>query len=190
MWKLNRTSGRWPLLVTLVIALAACSGGMTRVESDLGMDDAPDWVNEGSQVLDDQGGRLFHGIGSAPPMGDDSLQRSTADERARAALARVLGSYLEVVSADYVTSEGEKEAEADVSLSREIKNVTRRNLVGAKIIARWRNPENGDIWSLAELDLDHLKATLEADEAMDAGFKRFLEGHADRVFDRLREGRP
>ncbi len=181
---------RWMGALALVMGLAACSGVTTRVESDLGIEDAPDWVNEGSQVLDDRGGRLFHGIGSAPPMGDDSLQRTTADERARAALARVLGSYLEVVSADYVASAGDQASKAERAFSRRIENVTRRNLVGARIIARWRNPENGEVWSLAELDLERLKATLEADEEMDDSFRRYLEMHAESVFDRLRkEGR-
>ncbi len=179
---------RLTLVGALILLLAACSGGMTRVESDLGIEDAPDWVNEGTQVLDDQGGRLFHGIGSAPPMGDDSLQRSTADERARAALARVLGSYMDVVSSDYVATDGAgKEVANEQSFSRQIKNITRRNLVGAKIIGRWRNPANGDVWSLAELDLERLKATLAGDKAMDSGFQDYFAKHGKDIFDRMRE---
>src|SRR5579863_10772800 len=85
--------------------LAACSS-RTVVESNLGIKGAPDWVNKGSQALNDQNGRLIHGIGSAPNMNDQSLQSSTADDRARAEVARVLSSFMKVASQDYSASAG------------------------------------------------------------------------------------
>ena len=86
----------WFLLATTFLMLSAC-GGKTMVESDLGIRGAPDWVNEGTQYLNDKNGRLFHGVGQAPVMGDDSLQKTTADNRARAEVTRILTSYLDVV---------------------------------------------------------------------------------------------
>ena len=83
-----------------VILLTGCSS-KTEVDSDLHIKGAPDWVNEGNQMLNDRDGRLFHGIGSAPEMGNLSLQKNTADDRARAELARIFSSYLKVVSNDY-----------------------------------------------------------------------------------------
>ena len=82
MKKLNISIGT---LIVTVLLLAGCSS-KTQVESDLHIDGAPDWVNEGNQMLNDEDGRLFHGIGSAPPMGDHSLQKNTvgkADFRPR-----------------------------------------------------------------------------------------------------------
>ena len=76
-------------------ALSACSS-TTQVESDLSIKGAPDWVNEGTHILNDKDGRLFHGVGLASPMGDMSLQKSVADDRARAEVARVLSSYMDV----------------------------------------------------------------------------------------------
>ena len=48
--------------LSIALLLSACAGGTT-VESDLGLDHAPDWVNEGSQALNNEDGRLFHGVG-------------------------------------------------------------------------------------------------------------------------------
>jgi len=61
-------------------------------------------VNEGTNILNNKDERLFHGVGSASPTGDMSLQRSVADDRARAEVARVLSSYMEVVSSDYMAA--------------------------------------------------------------------------------------
>src|SRR6266850_2216897 len=112
--------------------LAACGGGKTIVESDLGIKGAPDWVNKGTATLNDKDGRLFHGVGSSPALGDEALQRSTADDRARAEVARMLSTYLDVVSSDYSASAGAGgNANADQSVSRQIKAVTKQNLAGS-----------------------------------------------------------
>ena len=84
----------------VIIALTSCAG-RTKLESDLAIKGAPDWVNKGTNYVNDKDGRLFHGVGSASAMGDASLQRATADDRARAELERIFSSYLDVVSSDY-----------------------------------------------------------------------------------------
>jgi len=182
----KRTAFLLILSVICVITLAACSGGKTRVESDLDIEDAPDWVNESGQVVDDQGGRLFHGIGSAPDLGDLSLQRTTADQRARADLARILGSYMKVLSEDYVSSAGSENRHTEQAYSRDINSVTEKLLIGAKVIARWKNQENGDIWSLTELDLEQLKRTLGASKDLDDAMKQFMMEHTVTTFDKIK----
>lgn len=171
-------------LVALMAGLAACAGNRTVVESDLGMSDAPDWVNEGSQALDDQDGRYFHGIGSAPKMGDQSLQIGTADDRARAEVARVLSSYMNVVSQNYsAASGGEGDTYNENSASRQIENITRLNMSGVRIIAHWKNPKNGAIYSLAELDMKRVKDVVAKVGDMNAGFQDYMLKHGDRIFD-------
>src|SRR5262245_66266264 len=83
---------------TLSLALAACGGGKTVVESDLGIKGAPDWGKKGTQVVNDKDGRLFHGVGSSPVVGDEALQRWTGDDRARDAVGRMVDAYLGVVT--------------------------------------------------------------------------------------------
>lgn len=171
--------------VLIISGIAACSS-TTTVESDLGIKGAPDWVNKGTNVLNTKDGRLFHGVGSASSMGDMALQISVADDRARAEVARVLSSYLDVVSNDYMSSA--KSGDTGVSeeaVSRQIKNVSKVNLAGAKIIGNWRDPKTNTIYSIAELDMNHVKSTLAGVQDMNTDLKRYIETSADNIFDRV-----
>jgi len=169
-------------------ALTACSS-RTVVESNLGIKGAPDWVNKGSQALNDQSGRLIHGIGSAPNMNDQSLQSSTADDRARAEVARVLSSFMKVATQDYSASAGSgQDQQTQQSVSRQIQNITDQNVSGARIIARWNDPKTGTLWSLAELDMKQVKDMVANSKDMNAGFRDYFTAHADNLFDGVAKG--
>jgi len=170
----------------LTLVLAACGGGKTVVESDLGIRGAPDWVNKGTQAVSDKDGRLFHGVGSAPSLGDEALQRSTADDRARAEVARMLSTYIDAVSNDFSGSSGTgTNASADQSVSRQIKAVTKQNLAGSKIIGRWKDSRTSMVYSIAELDLKSVKTTLEGANGMNDDVKRYIGRNADNIFDKV-----
>jgi len=169
----------------LALAISGCSS-TTKVESDLGIKGAPDWVNEGTNILSEKDGRLFHGVGSASPMGDMSLQESTADDRARAEVARVLSSYMDVVSNDYMASAKASGANTnEEAVSREIKALTKVNLAGAKVLGRWRDPKTNIIYSVVELDMNHVKSTLAGTQNMNDDLKRYIESSADNIFDQV-----
>lgn len=172
-------------MALFALAVSACSS-TTKVESDLGIRGAPDWVNEGTNILNDKDGRLFHGVGSASPMGDMALQKSTADDRARAEVARILSSYMDVVSNDYISSAKAGGASvAEEAVSRQIKSLTRVNLAGARIIGSWRDKKANIIYSIAELDMKHVKSTLAGTQNMNDDLKRYIETSADNIFDRV-----
>ena len=168
-----------------ILLLAGCSS-KTEVESDLGVKGAPDWVNEGNQMLKDRSGRLFHGIGSASPMGNLSLQKTTADDRARAELARIFSSDMKVVSNDYSAAAGTGDEQlSEQAVTRQIDSLTQINLSGAKIIGRWRDEDTGMIWSLAELDIESMKKTLDKAMEMSPALRDFLSREGDSIFDRM-----
>lgn len=170
-----------------ILMLAGCSS-KTMVESDLGVKGAPDWVNEGTQILNDKGGRLFHGIGQAPLMGDESLQISTADNRARAEVARILSSFIDVANKDYGSATGAGgEMVSQQSISRQIESLTKTNLSGCEIIGHWRDKKSGNIYSIAELDLEQVKRIVAANQQMNQGFGVFLETEGNNIFDRQKE---
>lgn len=176
------------LIVLLSAGLAACASGRTEIESDLGIEDAPDWVNEGSQALNNDDGGLIHGMGSAPKMSSQSLQISTADNRARAEVARVLSSFMNVVSQDYVATAGTGDNTMnDLAISRSVENVTRLNMSGAEIIGHWRDPETGTIYSLAELDLDRVKRLVGSANSMHGGLQNHFAEHGETLFDEFVE---
>jgi len=174
------------VLAAAALALAACGGGKTIVESDLGIKGAPDWVNKGTQAVNDKDGRLFHGVGSSASLGDDALQRSTADDRARAEVARMLSTYIDAVSSDYSAASGTgANANADQSVSRQIKAVTKQNLAGSKIIGRWKDSRTNMVYSIAEIDLKQVKTTLEGANGMNDDLKRYVGRNAENVFDKV-----
>jgi len=165
--------------------LTACSS--TQLKGDLGIKGAPDWVNQGTQVVDDKGGRLIHGVGLAPAMNDLSLQSSTADDRARAEVARVLNSFMHVISQDYTASSGTgQDQQSEQSMSRQIQNITDQNLSGVRILTRWANEKDGSLWSIAELDLSKVKDSVANAQDMNAGFRDYFNAHADNVFESLK----
>lgn len=179
-------SSRSLAAAALAVVLAACGGGKTIVESDLGIKGAPDWVNKGTQALNDKDGRLFHGVGSSPALGDEALQRSTADDRARAEVGRMLSTYLDVVGNDYVAATGTgANASADQAVSRQIKAVTKVNLAGSKIIGRWKDSKTNMIYSIAELDLKQVKSTLENANSMNEDLRRYVGRNAENIFDKV-----
>ena len=173
------------LLALLVSIFAACSS-TTKVESDLGIAGAPNWVNEGTNILNNKDGRLFHGVGSAAPMGDMALQKSIADDRARAEVAKILSNYLDAVSSDYqaAAKSGENTVNEE-SVSRQIKSLTKVNLTGVRIIGSWRDPKTNIIYSIAELDMNHMKSTLAGVQDMNADLKLYIEKSGDNIFDRV-----
>ena len=179
------------MFAVLVTAFSGCGTEPTKVESDLGIKGAPDWVNKGSSAVSTKDGRMFHGVGSASPMGDMALQKATADDRARAEVARVLSSYMDVVSNDYTASAksgetGDKNTGLnEEAVSRQIKNTTRINMAGARIIGSWRDPKSNTIWSIAELDMKHVKSTMAGVNDMNPDLKRYIETSADNIFDRV-----
>jgi len=168
-------------VLILALALGACSS-KTVIESDMGISDAPDWVNEGTQAVKDDDGRLIHGLGMAPPMGDVSLQKATADNRARAEIARVLSTYVDAAIKDYTASTG---GDADLNVEHEIRSTTQLALSGARILGHWKHEETGDIYAFAELDMDAVSKSLETATSLSEAFKDHYKQNADANFDRF-----
>jgi hypothetical protein len=150
----------------------------------MGLNNAPDWVNEGTQAVSNDGGRLIHGVGMAPPMGDVSLQKATADNRARAEIARVLSTYVDAVISDYTASTG---GETDMNVEREIRSTTQLVLSGARMLGHWKDEDSGDVYAFAELDMDAVDKSLQTAGALSDAFKGHYRDNADANFDRFME---
>lgn len=186
---LKRSELRWLLAcVSLSVFLAACSGGPTKIESDLGIKGAPDWVNEGTQAVSNKDGRLIQGVGSSPQLGDESLQISTADNRARAEIARVISTYMDVMGNDYLAAAKQAEGYvADASIQQQINSVSKVVLNGSRIVGRWKHEDTGVIYSFAELDLKKVQDIVKANQNMNEGLKVYLLDNSDVAFDKMAE---
>ncbi len=170
------------LVIFATLLVIGCSS--KTIESDLGIEGAPDWVNEGTQSVSDNDGQLIQGIGMAAPMNDPSLQKSTADNRARAEVARVLSTFIDSTINDYTSSSGDSNSS---SVERDIRSVTQLALSGAIIKGNWKDQETGNIYSFAELDLEKLEAAIGAATNMNSSFKEYFSNNANANFDRFVE---
>jgi hypothetical protein len=173
------------LVLFSAIALLACSGNET-IDSDMGISGAPDWVNEGTQAVSDRKGQLIQGIGMAPPMNDPSLQKSTADNRARAEVARVLSTFIDSTINDYSSSNGDTNIS---NIERDIRSASKLALNGAIIKGNWKNKKTGDIYSFAELDMEKVDKAIETAASMNANFKSYFSKNKDANFKRFTEDR-
>jgi len=184
----TRTTRGLAALAAATLLAVGCASQPT-IESDLGLENAPDWVNQGTAMVFDDDARVFYGVDSAPPMDSLSLQRSTADDRARAEVARSLSAWMEVVADDYeATASASESALSEAQVSRQIRAVSEVNLTGTRIIARWRDERSGDIHSLARIHLDEVTATLGSVEDMNAGLRSHIGQRGPSIFDRMAEG--
>jgi hypothetical protein len=178
-----KKSIRIATMLVLSACLAACAGNK-KIESDLRIKGAPDWVNEGTQAINNNEGRLLHGVGMAPPMGDASLQKATAENRARTEIAHSLSTYIDATLSDYTATMG---TDAESSVERDIESTTQVALAGARIIGAWKDKRSDDIYAAAELDLQVLKRSLATSDNLSASFKDYFARNADANFDRFIE---
>lgn len=172
--------------MAVLLGLSACNTN-TSIKSDLGVSGAPDWVNEGTQAVDNDNGGLLHGVGMAPAMNDTSLQTSTADGRARAEISRILTTYIDSTLSDYSASVGDT---ASMSIERDIRSSTQLALSGATILGHWKDKKTGDIYSFAELRLDTMDRLIEKSAGLSDSFKRFYKQNSSANFERFIQSTP
>ena len=172
------------MIFAVLAGLAACSSRET-LESDMGMSDAPDWVNEGTQAVDDDDGRYIQGVAYAPPLNDQSLQTSAADSRARAEVARVVSSFVDSTLNDYSSSAGDT---AVSSIEQTVISSTRTALNGVRIKARWKDSNTGNIYSFAEMDMEALDDSIKTAIKLSDNFKAYYANQANANFERFVQG--
>ncbi len=172
------------LLVTALIVATGCSSqkSSTDIESDMGLDGAPGWVNNGTNAVSNEEGQLIHGVGSAPAMGDLSLQKATADNRARAEVARIMSTFIDSTLADYSASNGEG---FDMSVEKTVKSSTKAALSGATIIGSWKDKNSGVVYSFAELNLNTLETSIGNADKINQSFKQYSEKNLEANFERF-----
>jgi hypothetical protein len=168
----------------LALSLLACSGesAFNEVRDANGV---PRWVSEGSNIVKSQQSRRFYGVGSASMLGDFSLQTATADSRARAEIVRILTSYMEIVSLDFIASG--KAAEAGFSeqnVLSQIDAVVGPGLGRVNVVSHWNDKKTKKIYAIAELDMQRVRRALAA-AVLNPGLKAYIGIEGDNIFDRI-----
>ncbi len=150
----------------------------------------PAWVNKGSGAFDVAKGKVFYGVGIASGIKNRALLRSTADNRARAEIAKILETYVAVLAKDYMasTTAGDMSASSEEQhVEQALKTFSKATLHGAIIIDHWRDPADGSLFSLCELDLFAFKDTLDDYKELDAKVRDYVRENAEKMHGQLEE---
>ncbi len=201
----NKT-GLFPIAVFLMLSLVGCRGDHPpQAEKSTGLDEkkmdeiknipmlkhAPDWVNKGSNFLVSGDRRFFIGVGYSAPMGDMALQKSVADDMARAEVERILAFYQNALAQDCLAAERVRRPGVDgrdmkaEAISRLIVITAKASMANARISGSWRDLESSNIWSIAELDMQHLKSAIDGASDIDSELKLYIASTIDEIFNRM-----
>ena len=100
------------------LSLAACGGGEPKSHDPEHLQgvDYPEWVLKGSGAFGGESGRVFYGVGSVSGIKNHALARTTADNRARAEIAKIFETYSASLMKDYQESIKANGASEDAQL--------------------------------------------------------------------------
>ena len=173
----------WLLLLFLALVFTpGCSGKHELLEG------APDWVNMGSGAFEDDGDSVFYGVGSVTGVQSLSLSRETAEQRARAEVARQLDSYVTALYRDYQVATGvgqDKAALEEQHIDGTLKNLSQVTVRGAKVIEFWRHPESDTLYALVRTDLTAMKSAIAEMREIDPEFRDYVNVNAEQAFKNL-----
>jgi len=140
------------VVVSLVFMAAAC-GTAPATSTTTGPTTTPEWLNDFPPE------DALWGIGVAK-QSSPSMSMTTAEARARTAIARQLDTKVQAMFTDYNLDAGNAGAQANASLQEDVsRQITNMNVSGAKPIQKWQAPD-GTWWYLLELKKSDAKAAV------------------------------
>jgi hypothetical protein len=175
------------LVLVLLSALSGCAGGPEAAKGG-----PPDWVTRGSGAFSEAGGKVFYGVGAVTGVKNKPLARTTAENRARAEIGKVFETYSASLMKDYMASTTGGAAVTNASATSEeqhieqaIKTFSAVTLSGVMIVDHWTDPEDGTLYSLARLNLEEFKNSLDKMQELSAQARDFVRKNAEKSFDSL-----
>ncbi len=174
---------------TLMRGLAVCvMAGATMALTGCG--GPPTWVKKGSGAYNDKDSKAFYGVGAVIGIKNEPLAWDTAENRARAEIAKSFETYTAYLMRDYAasTSAGDftKSAE-EQNVERAIKTFSATTLSGVRPVDRYKDTGNATYYVLAKLSLKDVQAAIEANKELNAQIRDYVRQNSDRLFDRLEQ---
>lgn len=139
----------------------------------------PEWVNKGSGSYND--GALY-GVASASGIRNRGLARSTADNRARAEMSKVMETYTASLMKDYMSSTSAGDAVSEEQhVESAIKTFSASTLNGVQIVNHWTHPVDGTIFALARLDMHQFSDQISRAKELSAKVKERVKHAAKKA---------
>jgi len=137
------------VIVSLVLMTAACGSSA----KPTGPTNTPEWLNDFPPE------DVIWGIGTAK-QSSPSMSMTTAEARARVAIARQLQTRVQAMFTDYNLDAGNVNAQANSSLQEDVsRQITNMDVSGARPIKRWEAPD-GTWWFLVEFKKSDARNTV------------------------------
>jgi hypothetical protein len=170
------------VIVSAAAMLAACGKPVSEPENLKGID-YPEWVLKGSGAFGGESGRVFYGVGSVSGIKNHALARTTADNRARAEIAKIFEVYSASLMKDYMasTTAGDMSASSEEQhVEQAIKTFSAQTLSGVQVVDHWFHPD-GTVYALAQLDLEGFTNALDRMKELNAEVRDYVRKNAERV---------
>lgn len=163
--------------LVLVLLLSGCGG-------------APDWVKEGSGVMNQDDSKSIYGVGTVEKVPMESIAWEIAENRARAEVAKSFETYTAYLMRDYVATTAATESSgvsAEQDVQRAVKTFTAVTLNGVRQIERYKDEEKDMYYVLAKLSFKDMQEALNQAKELDKEVKNFVKKNGERIFDRLEQ---
>lgn len=163
------------LALVLFVTVSACGG-------------PPTWVKKGSGPYNEKEARTFYGVGAVVGIKNEPLAWDTAENRARAELAKNFETYTAYLMRDYAastTAADFKKSTEEQNVERAIKTFAAVTLNGVRAVDRYRDDKTGTYYVLAKMSLKDMQAAIEQSKELNGQVRDFVRKNAERLFDRL-----
>ncbi|MCC6748975.1 MAG: LPP20 family lipoprotein [Deltaproteobacteria bacterium] len=151
-------------------------------------DGTPRWVRRGSGAYDGDNGKAFYGVGIVRGIQNPSLSRQTASNRARGEVATLFDAYIAKMMKDYqrstATGDLRNSAEEQDVVSAQ-KTITEVTLRGVEVRDTWTDPQTGDLYALAVLDLNGVMKGIQDANQLNGQVRDYVRNNARRAFGEL-----
>ena len=170
-------------IAALAATLVACGGSTPKAGSPTANPSAPEWVHKGSRVKD---GKVY-GLGMAGGIRNTELARTTAANRGRAEISKILEVYSASLMKDYQASTSAGGASSEEQrVEQAIKTFSANLMSGTTPIEYWLDAPKNTWFVLVELDFEKAKALANAKSSGDT--KNWIDNNGRNVHDDLEGG--
>lgn len=192
---MGEVPNRWRVLFCAgaLLGSTACRGAKPPAGSPTQIADAPEWVHKGSRAAQ---GSVF-GVGAVQGIKNTELARTSAGNRGRAEISKILEVYSASLMKDFQESvtAGNFKASDDAQLvSQAIKTFSANLMNGTELKEYWLDPSRNVWYALVELNFERSRETAALKAKMSDGVKAWLDKNGSRVLGDLEQegggGRP
>lgn len=163
------------LALVLILTATACGG-------------PPTWVKKGSGPSNEKETRVFYGVGAVVGIANEPLAWDTAENRARAELAKNFQTYTAYLMRDYAasTTAGDfKKSAEEQNVERAIKTFAAVTLNGVRAVDRYRDDKTSTYYVLAKMSLKEMEDAIAQSKELNGQVRDFVRKNSERLFDRL-----